>query len=199
MSAPFHEPIALVILSSISIGLGGVTAGWIVLDSLLRRGWRSMFTIMIPVYVINALYLWPVTLRMYNRYGRPDKPSSSDGQAKQGGSEAIERDSDRVRKVSLGQQQHHDTSESTLNDEEAYKETNTSDNSARPFFATVTIGVCHCGAGCVLGDIIGEWLVYDIGATIGSNPPRQLWAQMLVGFGSSLRRHLSIFQHRGRV
>jgi hypothetical protein len=33
-------------------------------------------------------------------------------------------------------------------------------SSNRLMFATVTIGVCHCGAGCLLGDIVGEWLVY---------------------------------------
>lgn len=45
-------------------------------------------------------------------------------------------------------------------------------------FATVTIGVCHCGAGCVLGDRI----VYATGAAVGS-PPRQLWVEYLVDFG----------------
>merc|ERR1712227_1071718 len=49
-------------------------------------------------------------------------------------------------------------------------------------FATVTVGVCHCGAGCVLGDIVGEWLVYGTNAAFGS-PPRLLWAEMLVDFG----------------
>lgn len=49
---------------------------------------------------------------------------------------------------------------------------------ARPIFATVTIGVTHCGAGCVLGDIIGEWLVYGTNATIRG---RLLWTEMLVG------------------
>jgi hypothetical protein len=26
----------------------------------------------------------------------------------------------------------------------------------QPMFPTVTIAVCHCGAGCLLGDIVGE-------------------------------------------
>ena len=47
-------------------------------------------------------------------------------------------------------------------------------------FATVTVGVCHCGAGCVLGDIIGEWIVYATGAAIES-PLRSLWVNYLVG------------------
>ena len=45
-------------------------------------------------------------------------------------------------------------------------------------FATVTVGVCHCGAGCLLGDIVGEWLVYGTGAQIRG---RMLWAEFLIG------------------
>lgn len=48
----------------------------------------------------------------------------------------------------------------------------------RPMFATVTIATCHCGAGCVLGDIIGEWLIYRSGATIGGS---MLYAAFVVG------------------
>jgi hypothetical protein len=38
----------------------------------------------------------------------------------------------------------------------------------QPMFPTVTIAVCHCGAGCLLGDIVGEWLVFGTNATLGS-------------------------------
>jgi hypothetical protein len=48
----------------------------------------------------------------------------------------------------------------------------------RPMFATVTVAICHCGAGCVLGDIVGEWLVYGTGAMIRGE---QLWVNYLVG------------------
>jgi hypothetical protein len=48
----------------------------------------------------------------------------------------------------------------------------------RPMFATVTVGVCHCGAGCLLGDIVGEWLVYGTGAQIRGHT---LWAEFLIG------------------
>jgi len=45
-------------------------------------------------------------------------------------------------------------------------------------FATITVAVCHCSAGCVLGDIVGEWLVYGTGAAING---RALWAEYLIG------------------
>jgi Domain of unknown function (DUF4396) len=30
----------------------------------------------------------------------------------------------------------------------------------QPRWRQVAVAVCHCGAGCTLGDIVGEWLVY---------------------------------------
>lgn len=50
--------------------------------------------------------------------------------------------------------------------------------SSRPMFATVTVAVCHCGAGCLLGDIVGEWLVYGTDAKINGH---HLWVEFLVG------------------
>jgi hypothetical protein len=51
-------------------------------------------------------------------------------------------------------------------------------SSDRPMFATITVAVCHCGAGCLLGDIVGEWLVYGAGISING---RDLWAEYLIG------------------
>jgi hypothetical protein len=48
----------------------------------------------------------------------------------------------------------------------------------RPMFATITIAACHCGAGCLLGDIVGEWLVYGTNAQIHS---RSLYPCFLIG------------------
>ena len=53
----------------------------------------------------------------------------------------------------------------------------------RPMFATITIAVCHCGAGCLLGDIVGEWLVYGTNARIDS---RSLYPCFLIGKDSIL-------------
>lgn len=48
----------------------------------------------------------------------------------------------------------------------------------RPMFATVTVAVCYCGAGCLLGDIIGEWVVYGTNAQING---RSIWPEFLIG------------------
>jgi len=35
-----------------------------------------------------------------------------------------------------------------------------------PRWATTAVGVSHCGAGCTLGDIVAEWLVFALGLMI---------------------------------
>ncbi|KAI7720417.1 hypothetical protein KC353_g2209 [Hortaea werneckii] len=137
-SSEYNQPTALIIISSVSIGLGAIAAAWILLDIIWRRGWRSMMYIMIPVYAINALYLWPITLWVYVKYGRPPLP-----------------------------QKHGET-----RTEEAHQ----------PPTANASGTGGEEKQGCVLGDIVGEWLVYGTNAAFGS-PPRLLWAEMLVDFG----------------
>jgi hypothetical protein len=48
----------------------------------------------------------------------------------------------------------------------------------QPMFPTVTIAVCHCGAGCLLGDIVGEWLVFGTNATLGG---KSIGPEFLIG------------------
>lgn len=50
---------------------------------------------------------------------------------------------------------------------------------SKPFWLQVAVGVTHCGAGCTLGDIIGEWLVFTFGWTLFGE---KLYAEMLVDF-----------------
>ncbi len=39
----------------------------------------------------------------------------------------------------------------------------------KPGWATTAVGVSHCGAGCTLGDIAAEFIVFALGITIGSS------------------------------
>ncbi|KAI6823633.1 hypothetical protein KC367_g5667 [Hortaea werneckii] len=55
--------------------------------------------------------------------------------------------------------------------------------SSRPMYATVLVGVSHCGAGCVLGDLVGEWLVYGTGATIDGE---MIWPELLIDYAFAL-------------
>ncbi len=49
----------------------------------------------------------------------------------------------------------------------------------KPFWQQVAVAVTHCGAGCTLGDIIGEWLVFAFGWTLFGE---KLYAELLVDF-----------------
>lgn len=48
---------------------------------------------------------------------------------------------------------------------------------------TLLVGVSHCGAGCVLGDLVGEWLVYGTGAKINGH---SIWAELLIDYAFAL-------------
>jgi hypothetical protein len=54
---------------------------------------------------------------------------------------------------------------------------------AKPFWQQVAVSVTHCGAGCTLGDIIGEWLVFAFGWTLFGE---KLYAELLVDFPLAL-------------
>jgi Domain of unknown function (DUF4396) len=76
----------------------------------------------------------------------------------------------------LHQMQHHQMDQS-----EPDKNTNndmSNHNSKTPLYISVALSVCHCGAGCVLGDIVGEWIVYTSNVQING---RSLWPEMLIG------------------
>lgn len=47
---------------------------------------------------------------------------------------------------------------------------------AKPGWATTSVGVSHCGAGCTLGDIIAETVIFLLGITIAG---RALWAEFV--------------------
>ncbi|KAL9608952.1 MAG: hypothetical protein Q9167_006236 [Letrouitia subvulpina] len=220
----YSPPLALTILSSISIGLGALAALCILVDIIMRRGWRLMMIIMIPVYVINALYLWPITFWTYVRFGRPEQPTPLDNTT---GSHCAAHDhghhhvsstrgsNDIKNHHTHGSPEppvpgaetahhHHDhenhdhssaasSSDShksqTMRDEERVVSHQHHDHHhhhstlQRSLFATITIAVTHCGAGCVLGDIVGEWLIYGTGATIAG---RELYAAFLIDFAFAL-------------
>ena len=72
--------------------------------------------------------------------------------------------------------------------------------SSRPMYATVLAGVSHCGAGCVLGDVVGEWVVYGSGATINGE---SIWLELLVDYAFALLvgiafQYFSIAPMRGK-
>jgi hypothetical protein len=53
------------------------------------------------------------------------------------------------------------------------------DPEAMPRWTILSKAVSHCGAGCTIGDIAGEWLVFGLGLTIAG---KGLWADMPMDF-----------------
>jgi hypothetical protein len=52
-----------------------------------------------------------------------------------------------------------------------------------PFSVSVGISDTHCGAGCALGDLIGEWFLFAVGATIAGVA---LWPEYIADFALAL-------------
>ena len=49
----------------------------------------------------------------------------------------------------------------------------------KPFWQSVVVGDTHCGAGCTVGDFIGEWVVFGTGFSIAGSV---LWADYAMDF-----------------
>jgi len=43
---PYNPPLALTVISAISIGIAGIVSLWILLDIIQRKGWRTMMGVM---------------------------------------------------------------------------------------------------------------------------------------------------------
>lgn len=126
-------PSWLTALSWCSLGLGFASAAFITVDILVRR-YRQPMRIMEAVWPITALYLLPVAVWGYLRFGRP----------------------------------------ATQRWQSEHRRTGPPD---KPRWATIATGVSHCGAGCTLGDIVAEFAIFAIGATIAG----QVVLAMFVG------------------
>lgn len=51
--------------------------------------------------------------------------------------------------------------------------------SQQPFWKVTYKGVTHCGAGCTLGDIAGEWIIFGLAATIAG---LALWPEYIADY-----------------
>ncbi len=168
----------------------------------------------IPVYVLNALYLAPITLWTYLKHGRPAKVRTDYDQIDSVVEEHRYHDhEDHGTDVQSSQhegytsehnEEHQDMSRHGPMQEDAGDHHISGhshmqhDAGERPIFATITIAVCHCGAGCLLGDIVGEWFVYGTGLEIDGS---EMWVEFLAGqciflVFCPLRPWLSLYEMR---
>ncbi len=129
------EPHWLMVVSWVALALGFGSALVIVVDELLL-GHRQHMAVMNFVHPITALYWGPVWLWAYFRNGRKSSQKVMHEQA-------MRFDGDVEELKRKGQ--------------------STDPENLRPWH--VGNAVSHCGAGCTLGDIGGEWILFAIFAS----------------------------------
>jgi Domain of unknown function (DUF4396) len=111
----------------------------IVYDILVRRH-RQMMPIMEYVWPITSLYLNLFGLWAYWNMGRPDSIGHS--------------------QVTTGESHPMQGMEMTPSETEAIP------RRQRPFWESVFVSATHCGAGCEVGDFLGEWLVFLLASSV---------------------------------
>ena len=126
----------LMIVSWIALALGFASALVILADEFLI-GNRQHMAIMNLVHPITALYWGPFWVCAYFQNGRKAGTKAMHAQAKRLAAEGV--DPEELRRRAESTQPEH----------------------MRPWH--VANAVSHCGAGCTLGDIGGEWILFALG------------------------------------
>ena len=142
-------PAWLETFSLLFVWLSILCAVWIAID-LLRRPQKMW--IMDLVWPLTAFYTGPLGLAAYHAIGVRSARASAGG-----------------RKAPAGR--HHGSAPAFAGgkpgrDGAAEADGGRSERARKPFWAAVLTGSMHCGAGCAVGDFVGEWLVFATGATI---------------------------------
>jgi hypothetical protein len=131
------EPHWLMVVSWVALGLGFASALVILADQFLL-GNRQHMWVMNLVHPITALYWGPVWLWAYIRHGRKS------------GHKVMQREARRL------------AGEGADVEELKRKGESTEPRDLRPWH--IANAVSHCGAGCTLGDIGGEWILFAFGS-----------------------------------
>lgn len=133
----------------VSLALAGLCALVIAADEV--RHPQKMW-IMNVVWPINALYFGPIGLWAYYAIGRKSTKQH-------------------MEQMQMGEQDDKDEPKDPVKKAEK--------KGMKPFWQIVSVGVTHCGAGCTLGDIIAEWIVFWTGWMIAGIA---LWPEYILDF-----------------
>ena len=154
-------PAWLTVAAWLYLGVCFCCAGIIACDIAFNRR-RQPMGVMNFVFPITALYFGPLALALYWRWGRAARampPISMSPAAMPVTAAASVGDGTQKR-----QRVHHDIAGAagTSGDGEPAQP----GERARPWWVTIAIEVSHCGAGCTLGDVISEFVIFGLGLTI---------------------------------
>lgn len=165
----------LTVLAIGSLALGFVCA-LIVLGDILA-GHPQKMKIMNVVWPITPLYSGPLGLWAYYAIGRksvkqPDAPAGGEHDMKAGSASQESGTSDAGMEGMDGpqggpKQQSHSGQQEKEKQEQS------------PSWQSIVTGVSHCGAGCTLGDIVGDWVVFGAGWTIAG---AAIWPKIMGEF-----------------
>jgi hypothetical protein len=136
-------PAWLDVLAWVSLAVGFACAGAIAWD-IFGAGRRQSMGVMEAVFPITALYFGPAGWLFYRRWGRAPMPAGGPPAPLDGGGPPAPPD---------GGGHHHAHPGAPR----------------RPRWVTYAIETSHCGSGCVLGDVISEWVIYALALAIAGH------------------------------
>lgn len=135
------------LIAVVALIVGVVSAAVIIVDIL--AGHPQRMAIMNAVWPINALYLGPIGLWAYWTMGRPMAMTQRRQEEMQHETGGHVTTMPQRGKMATG-----------------HGKVQVHGHGDKPFWQTVFVGVCHCGAGCTLGDVVAEFAVFFLGVTI---------------------------------
>jgi hypothetical protein len=140
-------------------------AGIIAYDIAFNRR-RQPMGVMNFVFPITALYFGPFALALYRRWGRAAArtTTASMSMSRPTVSVAAEASAGDGMQMHSGQNASHEIAGAA--GPHGADEPASPNERARPWWVTMAIEVSHCGAGCTLGDVISEFVIFGLGLTI---------------------------------
>jgi hypothetical protein len=127
---------------------------------------RQPMGVMNFVFPITALYLGPFALMLYWRWARAAAPTAQPPMQMSRTSvpQAARASAHDRERMHSGQRTHRE--EADVAGSESADDQVAASERARPGWVTMVIEVSHCGAGCILGDVISEFVIFALGLTI---------------------------------
>jgi hypothetical protein len=156
-------------------------AGIIGYDITVSRR-RQPMGVMNAVYPITALYFGPLALAFYWRWARAARrPSAAPASVSR---EPAPRRAMAPARGGQGMHGvHHADEDMAAGDRTDRTDDPPSARRSKPGWAVMATEVSHCGSGCVLGDVISEFVIFALALTIAGTA---LWAEYLGDYALAL-------------
>jgi cation transport ATPase len=177
---------ALTIISWISIALGALSFIIIYVD--IQMGRYQGMTIMNIAWPVTALFMWPLVLFMYFKYGRAKPGGEVMDHSHHQHHEAAAKHEHHEEKPEHAHCAHHaGHEEKTTHDHSHHEHHHDHDHSHHhgeaekktPAFVNMYISSTHCASGCSIADIIGEASIFILGLTIAGS---FIWTGFIVDY-----------------